>query len=64
MPAVDSRHPWESPEQLTWGRRSLEPLTVTLNEGNSVTSGTRGIEARGTPDSAGQRTLESQRRRR
>ena len=64
MPTVDSKHLWESPEQFTWGRRALEPLTVTLNEGNSVTSGTRGIEARGTPDSAGQRTLESQRKRR
>jgi hypothetical protein len=64
MPTVDSKHLWESPEQFTWGRRALEPLTVTLNEGNSVTSGTHGIEVRGTPDSAGQRTLESQRKRR
>lgn len=64
MPTVDSKHLWESPEQFTWGRRSLEPLTVTLNEGQSVTSGTRGIEARGTPDSAGQRTLEAQKKRR
>lgn len=64
MPTVDSKHLWESPEQFTWGRRSLEPLAVTLNEGQSVTSGTRGIEARGTPDSAGQRTLEAQKKRR
>jgi len=64
MPTVDSKHLWESPEQFIWGRRALEPLAVTLNEANSVTSGTRGIEARGTPDSAGQRTLESQRKRR
>ena len=64
VPTVDSKHLWESPEQFTWGRRSLEPLTATLNEGNSVSSGTRGIEMRGTPDSAGQRTLEAQRKRR
>jgi hypothetical protein len=64
MPTVDSKHLWEGPEQFTWGRRALEPLTVTLNEGNSVTSGTHGIEMRGTPDSVGQRTLESQHKRR
>jgi hypothetical protein len=64
LPTVDSKHLWESPEQFTWGRRALEPLTVTLNEGNSVTSGTHGIEMRGTPDSVGQRTLESQHKRR
>jgi len=64
LPTVDSKHLWESPEQFTWGRRALEPLAVTLNEANSITSGTHGIEARGTPDSAGQRTLESQRKRR
>jgi len=64
MPTVDSKHLWESPEQFSWGRRALEPLTVTLNEGQSVTSGTHGIEARGTPDSAGQRTLEAQKKRR
>jgi hypothetical protein len=64
MPTVDSKHLWEGPEQFAWGRRALEPLTVTLNEGNSVTSGTQGIEMRGTPDSAGQRTLESQHKRR
>lgn len=64
LPTVDSKHLWESPEQFAWGRRSLEPLTVTLNEGQSVTSGTHGIEMRGTPDSAGQRTLELQRKRR
>jgi len=64
MPTVDSKHLWEGPEQFTWGRRALEPLKVTLNAGNSVTSGTHGIEMRGTPDSAGQRTLESQHKRR
>ena len=64
MPTVDTKHLWEAPEQFVWGRGALEPLAVTLNAGQSVTRGTQGIEMRGTPDSAGQRTLESQRKRR
>jgi len=64
MPTVDMKHLWEAPEQLTWGRGALEPLAVTLNAGQSVTRGTQGIEMRGTPSSVGQRTLESQRKRR
>ena len=64
MPTVDSKHLWESPEQFTWGRQALDPLTVALNVGSSVTSGTHGIEMRGTPDSVGQRTLEAQKKRR
>ena len=64
MPTVDMKHLWEVPEQFTWGRGALEPLAVTLNAGQSVTRGTQGIEMRGTPSSVGQRTLESQRKRR
>ena len=64
MPTVDSKHLWESPEQFTWGRQALDPLTVALNAGSSVTSGSHGIEMRGTPDSVGQRTLEAQKKRR
>jgi len=64
MPTVDMKHLWEVPEQFTWGRGALEPLAVTLNAGQSVTRGTQGIEMRGTPSSVGQRTMESQRRRR
>jgi hypothetical protein len=64
MPTVDSKHLWESPEQFTWGRQALDPLTVALNVGSSVTSGSHGIEMRGTPDSVGQRTLEAQKKRR
>jgi hypothetical protein len=64
MPTVDTRHLWGAPEQFAWGQKSLDPLTVTLNAGQSVTSGTHGIEMRGTPDSVGQRTLEAQRQRR
>ena len=64
MPTVDSKHLWESPEQFTWGKQSLEPLMTVLNLGNGVTSGAHGIEMRGTPDSVGQRTLEAQRKRR
>ena len=64
MPTVDMKHLWEAPEQFAWGRGALEPLAVTLNAEQSVTSGTHGIEMRGTPSSVGQRTLESQRKRR
>lgn len=64
MPTVDTKHLWEAPEQFAWGRRALDPLAVTLNAGQSVTSGTQGIEMRGTPDSVGQRTLEMQKKRR
>ncbi|HET6593171.1 MAG TPA: hypothetical protein VFG48_09680 [Xanthomonadales bacterium] len=64
MPTVDSKHLWEAPEQFGWGRQALDPLTVALNAGSSVTSGTHGIEMRGTPDSVGQRTLEAQKKRR
>ncbi len=63
MPTVDTRHRWEAPEQFSWGRRSLDPLMATLNAGQSIASGTHGIELRGTPDSVGQRTLEAQRKR-
>ena len=64
MPTVDSKHLWEAPEQFGWGRQALDPLTVALNVRSSVTSGTHGIEMRGTPDSVGQRTLEAQKKRR
>jgi len=64
MPTVDTKHLWEAPEQFVWGGGALEPLAVTLNAGQSVTRGTQGIEMRGTPDSAGQRTLEMQKKRR
>ena len=64
MPTVDTKYLWEAPEQFSWGRKSLDSLMVTLNTGQSVTSGTHGIEMRGTPDSVGQRTLEAQKKRR
>lgn len=64
MPTVDTKHLWEAPEQFAWGRQALEPLAATLNVGQSVSSGTHGIEMRGTPDSVGQRTLEMQKKRR
>jgi hypothetical protein len=64
MPAVDSKHLWEAPEQFGWGRQSLDQLMVVLNAGQSVTSGAHGIEMRGTPDSVGQRTLEENKKRR
>jgi hypothetical protein len=58
MPTVDTRHLNAKPAQLSWGRAALEPLPVTLNAGQSLSSGDHGIEMRGTPDSVGQRTLE------
>jgi hypothetical protein len=58
MPIVDTRHLNAKPAQLSWGRADLEPLPVTLNAGQSLSSGDHGIELRGTPDSVGQRTLE------
>jgi len=64
MPTVDTKHLWEVPEQFAWGRRALDPLTATLNAGQSVNTGAHGIEMRGTPDSVGQRTLEMQKKRR
>ena len=58
IPTVDTRHLNARAAQLSWGRADLEPLPVTLNAGQSLSSGTHGIEMRGTPDSVGQRTLE------
>ena len=58
LPTVDSRHLRQLPEQLTWGRAGLEPLPVTLNSANSVTTGAHGVEMNGTPSWAGQHTLE------
>ena len=58
LPTVDKRHLIAPPEQFGWGRASLAPLPVTLNTGQSLDSGSHGIEMRGTPSSLGQRTLE------
>jgi len=60
MPTVDTRHLWETSEQHVWGRGALEPLPVTLNAGQSIVTGGYGLEIRGTPRSAGQRTLEGE----
>jgi len=60
MPTVDTRYLWEPAEQYGWGRSLLEPLPVTLNAGQSVRSGTHGLELRGTPRSAGERSLEGE----
>lgn len=60
MPTVDTRHLWETSEQHFWGRGSLEPLPVVLNAGQSIVAGSHGLEMRGTPRSAGQRTLEGE----
>jgi hypothetical protein len=64
MPTVDTRHLWETSEQHLWGRGELEPLSVTLNAGQSIVTGSHGLEMRGTPRAAGQRTLEGEERSR
>jgi len=64
MPTVDTRHLWDTPEQHVWGGGALEPLPVTLNAGQSIVTGSHGLELRGTPRSAGQRTLEGEDRAR
>jgi hypothetical protein len=58
LPTVDTRHLSPRPVQLSWGRLALESLPVTLNVGQSLTSGSHGIEIQGTPISVGQHTLE------
>lgn len=60
-PTVDTSYLDAAPDQLNWGRAALKPLPVTLNNGQSITSGLHGIEMRGTPDSVGQRALEMHR---
>lgn len=60
LPTVDTRHLWGTSEQHFWGQGYLEPLPVTLNAGQSIVAGSHGLEMRGTPRSAGQRTLEGE----
>jgi hypothetical protein len=57
---VDTRYLEETPVQQDWGRGLLKPLPQTLNAGQSLGSGDRGAELRGTPKKVGQRTLEMQ----
>lgn len=58
LPTVDTRHLRQIPDQHLWGQLALQPLPVTLNAAQGIGSGAHGIEMRGTPSAAGQRTLE------
>ncbi|HSN71903.1 MAG TPA: hypothetical protein VLT59_10340 [Steroidobacteraceae bacterium] len=60
MPTVDSSDLRAPAEQHGWGRRLLREPPRTLNAGQDIASGQHGVELLGTPDGAGQRTLESQ----
>lgn len=64
LPTVDTRHLWVAPEQHHWGQLALERLPVTLNAGQSVVSGTHGLEMRGSPSAVGQRSLEMEQKNR
>lgn len=64
VPTVKVDYFLEKPEQHGWGAGLLESLPATLNAGHSVRSGEHGLELRGTPKNAGQRTLEMGRVRR
>jgi hypothetical protein len=44
--------------QHRWGSMSLRPLPIPLNQGSSPDSGSAGLEQRGTPSGAGQKTME------
>jgi len=57
-PIVDTSHLEQSPGQHTWGASLLKPLPITLNSSHGMDAGLYGLELRGTPTSAGQRTLE------
>lgn len=55
---VDTRYLEMDFVQQTWGFGLLKPLPQTLNSRQSLDSGTRGLEQRGTPTTVGQRALE------
>jgi len=55
---VDTRYLEATPGQNDWGFALLKPLPTTLNAAQSLDAGTHGLELRGTPTGAGQRSLE------
>ncbi|MEX0331761.1 MAG: hypothetical protein AB3N64_10095 [Puniceicoccaceae bacterium] len=60
MSVVDTGDLTESPASLTWGGGLLKSrLPESLNSSNSPLTGLSGVELRGTPTGAGQRTLEA-----
>jgi hypothetical protein len=55
---VDTSYLEKPPTQHSWGSSLMRPLPIALNRAQSLDSGQHGLEQRGTPTSAGQRTLE------
>ncbi len=64
IPTVDSSYLKEPSTQHDWGQRMLRPLPATLNSAQDMASGEHGVELLGTPEGAGQRTLEEDVKRR
>lgn len=60
LPTVDASYLREPATQHAWGQHMLRPLPETLNEDQDITNGEHGLELLGSPDGAGQRTLEMQ----
>jgi hypothetical protein len=56
---IDSSFLTGPESQHQWGMNMLRPLPVLLNTPHGVDSGGSGLEQRGTPTRAGQRTLEN-----
>ena len=60
LSVVDTKELEEDPFQHRWGGQLLVPdLAVGLNRGSGMETGRAGVELIGTPDGAGQHTLES-----
>jgi hypothetical protein len=55
---VDSDHLTGDAIQHNWGMSLLKPLPRTLNDRQSLETGTSGLQQRGMPTGAGQHTLE------
>lgn len=59
VPVTDTGSLDEGPESHRWGTAMLQArLSESLNRANSLETGQRGVETAGTPDGAGQHTLE------
>jgi hypothetical protein len=59
LPTVDSSDLRAPAEQHAWGGRLLREPAKTLNAGQDIAGGQHGVELLGTPEGAGQRTLEA-----
>jgi hypothetical protein len=59
LPTVDSSYLRAPAEQHAWGGRLLRDPAKTLNAAQDIADGQHGVELLGTPECAGQRTLEA-----